>query len=150
MPAAGPPSAALPKTKNIVILCDGTGNRDDAMEDGKPATTNVAKLYAALPTYVESGWTQVKWYDPGVGTMTSRESVIAQQARNLASWVGAKTPTTIATFAGRARMALELATGAGILENITQGYTQLVHHYRPGDRIFLFGFSRGAYTARCI
>lgn len=40
------------------------------------------------------------------------------------------------------------AFGYGLSENIRQAYRYLVNHYEPGDDIFLFGFSRGAYTAR--
>jgi uncharacterized protein (DUF2235 family) len=41
--------------------------------------------------------------------------------------------------------------GRGLCEHIKQGYAWLARHYRPSDRIFLFGFSRGAYVARsCV
>ncbi|MEO6802531.1 MAG: DUF2235 domain-containing protein [Granulicella sp.] len=42
------------------------------------------------------------------------------------------------------------ATGAGLLQKVVDGYTQIAHVYEDGDEIFLFGFSRGAYTARSI
>jgi uncharacterized protein (DUF2235 family) len=42
------------------------------------------------------------------------------------------------------------AFGCDILDKIKSGYTQISHVYEPGDEIFLFGFSRGAYTVRCI
>ena len=42
------------------------------------------------------------------------------------------------------------AFGAGIDEAITGAYEWLVEHYEPGDEIFIFGFSRGAYTARSL
>jgi uncharacterized protein (DUF2235 family) len=42
------------------------------------------------------------------------------------------------------------AFGLGIQDNILEGYDYLVEHYNEGDRIFLFGFSRGAYTARSL
>jgi uncharacterized protein (DUF2235 family) len=45
---------------------------------------------------------------------------------------------------------IEGATGEGILEKIRQGYDDLAKIYEPGDQIFLFGFSRGAYAARCL
>jgi len=41
-------------------------------------------------------------------------------------------------------------TGAGLSLRIQRGYTWLAANWRPGDRIFLFGFSRGAYSARCL
>jgi uncharacterized protein (DUF2235 family) len=45
---------------------------------------------------------------------------------------------------------LGLAFGYGIKENLAEAYEYLMGHYRPGDRIFVFGFSRGAYTARAL
>ncbi len=42
------------------------------------------------------------------------------------------------------------AFGKGISQNIKDGYGFIARHYDPDDRIFLFGFSRGAYTARSI
>jgi len=42
------------------------------------------------------------------------------------------------------------ATGRGIHKNIVDGYRYIVQNYNPGDRIYLFGFSRGAYTVRAL
>lgn len=42
------------------------------------------------------------------------------------------------------------ALGAGLFQKIKDGYTKLAHAYEKGDEIFIFGFSRGAYTARCL
>lgn len=42
------------------------------------------------------------------------------------------------------------AFGAGVSHNIKQCYEFIVSHYEPGDRLFLFGFSRGAYTIRSL
>lgn len=38
----------------------------------------------------------------------------------------------------------------GLSENIRQGYQRLARKFNPGDEIFVFGFSRGAYTARSL
>lgn len=40
--------------------------------------------------------------------------------------------------------------GSGLDKNIKDGYRFLVHNYEPGDEIYLFGFSRGAYTVRSL
>ena len=40
--------------------------------------------------------------------------------------------------------------GRGITRNIADCYEFIVNHYEPGDRIYLIGFSRGAYTVRCV
>jgi integrase len=42
------------------------------------------------------------------------------------------------------------ATGLGISQNIKDCYTALIEYYEPGDRVFLFGFSRGAFTVRSL
>ncbi len=42
------------------------------------------------------------------------------------------------------------AFGAGLSENVRSGYRWLMENYDPGDEIFLFGFSRGAFTARSL
>lgn len=42
------------------------------------------------------------------------------------------------------------AFGYGLDANIRAGYRWLVETYRPGDRVYIFGFSRGAYTARSL
>lgn len=42
------------------------------------------------------------------------------------------------------------ATGRGIHKNILDGYRYIVQNYNPGDHIYLFGFSRGAYTVRAL
>jgi uncharacterized protein (DUF2235 family) len=42
------------------------------------------------------------------------------------------------------------ALGAGLYQKIKDGYTKLAHVYEKGDEVFIFGFSRGAYTARCL
>jgi len=45
---------------------------------------------------------------------------------------------------------LDGAFGQGLLQKIMDGYTKIAHVYEVGDEIFLFGFSRGAYTARSL
>lgn len=42
------------------------------------------------------------------------------------------------------------AFGAGLFQKIKDGYTKIAQVYEANDQLFLFGFSRGAYTARCL
>lgn len=42
------------------------------------------------------------------------------------------------------------AFGEGLLAKVKDGYKQIAAAYQPGDRIHIFGFSRGAYTARSL
>ena len=105
---------------NIVVCCDGTGNEFGSQN------SNVIKLYKTLA----DGPDQISYYHPGVGTMGSR---------NALSVVG-KAWTRL----------IGLAFGYGISDNLADAYQFLMQTYEPDDRIFVFGFSRGAYTARAL
>ncbi|MGH7233752.1 MAG: DUF2235 domain-containing protein [Nitrospiraceae bacterium] len=107
-------------SKNIVICSDGTGN--SAI---KGRGTNVFKMFEAIDLNGHKTQPelrpQVALYDDGVGTEAFKPLKI---------------------FAG--------ATGFGLSRNVKQLYKELVRVYDPGDRIFLFGFSRGAFTVRTL
>lgn len=108
--------------KRIAIFCDGTWNRHDA-----PHPTNVVRLAQAVKHTADDGRKQEVFYFLGVGT--GRGSNAA--ARALDRWAGG-------------------AMGWGLIENIEDAYRSLVFSYEPGDEIYIFGFSRGAYTARSL
>jgi uncharacterized protein (DUF2235 family) len=106
--------------KNIIICSDGTGNAGI-----KDRGTNVFKLFEAVDLNGHrtdpSLDAQVALYDDGVGTETF--------------------------------LPLKLLGGAfgfGLAKNVRNLYMGLVRIYDPGDRIFLFGFSRGAFTVRTL
>lgn len=109
--------------KNIVVCLDGTGNELKAK-----GNTNVVSLYDLLD--LSDPEKQVAYYDPGVGTFSAP---------------GAWTPP--ARFVSRVQ---GLAFGVGMRQNLAEAYTYLMQVYEPGDRIYVFGFSRGAYTARAL
>jgi uncharacterized protein (DUF2235 family) len=111
----------MPK-KNIVLCFDGTGNSFNDLEHD----SNVAKLYSTLKLDEK----QVAYYHPGVGTMgdPTRHSRIARE------WSQIK----------------GLAFGSGLLDNVADAYRYLMDNYVDGDHVFLFGFSRGAFTARVL
>lgn len=106
--------------RNLILLLDGTSN------EVKDDLTNVVKLYRCA----ERSNAQRVFYHPGIGTVPL-----------ISDW-GPATQGAIATFG--------LATGWGLDANILAAYCYLIDTYEPGDRIFLFGFSRGAYTARAV
>jgi uncharacterized protein (DUF2235 family) len=108
-------------SKHIVICCDGTGN-----EFGD-TNSNVVRLYQAL---ARDQGPVAAYYHPGVGTMGAKNALT----------VGGKAWTK---FRG-------LAFGYGLSENIADAYRFLMHAFEPGDKVFVFGFSRGAYTARAL
>jgi uncharacterized protein (DUF2235 family) len=118
--------------RNLVILSDGTGQRGGLYFDEE--RTNVYKLYRATrisPDSTIDPDRQVAFYDPGLGTLPP----------------GGSTPERIYRFVYNF---ISQATGLGITQNIIDCYAALIRLWRPGDRIFLFGFSRGAYTVRCL
>jgi uncharacterized protein (DUF2235 family) len=107
--------------KNIVICCDGTGN------EFSDCNSNVVKLYSTLTI---DGRRQVGYYHPGVGTMGA--------------------PAAHNKFTKAWSIIMGLAFGAGLLANVGDAYRYLMNVYEDGDNIFLFGFSRGAYTVRAL
>ena len=104
--------------KNIVLCSDGTGN--SAL---KGRGTNVFKIYEAIDLnghkFDRKLQPQVAFYDDGVGTESLQ---------------------LLKTLGG--------AFGWGLSRNVRELYTALANCYEPGDHIFLFGFSRGAFTIR--
>lgn len=110
--------------KNLVICCDGTGN--EISEN----ISNVLKLYRCLRKTDKTQPRQHVFYDPGVGTVTE--------------------PSTWHRWKANINLVLGLATGYGLDDNVLSAYCFLVEHYAPGDKIYLFGFSRGAYTVRVL
>ena len=110
--------------KNIVLCFDGTNNAFLG------AQTNVYRLYSLLDHDA-----QATFYAPGVGTL--RRSTVFTRVR-------------FSTLRRSLQEIWGLAFGFGIYEDVGEGYRFLMNHYREGDRIFLFGFSRGAYTARVL
>lgn len=107
--------------KRIAIFCDGTWNTPDESEGGKLCQTNVVKMANALLPVSNDGKAQLLYYDTGIGSEGNMFKRI---------------------FDG--------ATGNGISENILQAYRFIIQNYEPGDELFLFGFSRGAYTVRSL
>jgi uncharacterized protein (DUF2235 family) len=107
--------------KNIVLCLDGTGN-----EFGD-TNSNVIKLYETL---IQDPQDQVAFYHPGLGTMGAPGAL----SKLTQWWTRVK----------------GLAFGAGLAANIGNAYCYLMATYQPGDNIYLFGFSRGAYTARAL
>jgi uncharacterized protein (DUF2235 family) len=106
--------------KKIIICCDGTWNSPDQSSDGRPVPTNVVKLVRALNPIDANNVAQIIYYNQGVGTGDVVDKLIGG------------------------------STGYGISQNILDCYRFLANNFVPGDDIYCFGFSRGAYTARAF
>jgi uncharacterized protein (DUF2235 family) len=112
------------ESKNIVICCDGTGDQFGVHN------SNVIKLFAMLESMSSK---QILYYHPGVGTKSSLEP-----------------PGYLGTLSQKLKNWHAFAFGYGMISNLANAYSFLMDTYRPGDRIFLVGFSRGAFTVRAL
>lgn len=118
-------------SKNIVICCDGTGNRYGENN------TNVVKIFERIrrdepaPAQKRSDAAQIGYYDPGIGTFSAYGQSAGLFRRKLGKILGQ-------------------AFGYGLRKNLADAMLYLMRHYEPGDAIYLFGFSRGAYTVRVL
>ena len=113
---------------------------------GLASTTNVYKLF----TLLAADEIQTTWYQAGVGSDTSSTARQVRRTKAILGAIGANAGSQVAAYGDRLVKLVESAFGTGISEGIVNGYAEIVRQYRPGDRIYLCGFSRGAYTARCI
>lgn len=108
--------------RRLIVCADGTWNTPDEESDGGvPTPTNVGKIHRAISAQDASGVEQKSYYEFGVGTKPSFWD----------KWFGG-------------------GLGKGIDEHILNCYKFLVQEYSMGDEIYLFGFSRGAYTVRSL
>ncbi len=107
-------------SKNIIVCCDGTGNEVEGN------LSNVLKLFRISQKNAD----QRLFYSPGIGTIGTADN-----------WTRLKQDT---------RSVFELATGYGLDNDILAAYRFISQQYEVSDQIFLFGFSRGAYTVRAL
>jgi len=108
--------------KRLIVCADGTWNqRDQASKNAKTRRpTNVMKVARAVLSRDSKGIDQVVVYHEGVGT-----------AGGLDKFTGG-------------------AFGDGIEQNVRSLYRSILYNYCPGDELFLFGFSRGAFAVRTL
>ena len=108
--------------RNLILCCDGTNNSLES------PPTNVRHLRELADVADEPR--QRVFYDVGVG-VEADPGMRTRIGAAFSRWSGS-------------------AFGTGLVENVEQAYRELMQQYADGDRVFLFGFSRGAYTVRVI
>ncbi|MEN9354237.1 MAG: hypothetical protein RL318_1562 [Fibrobacterota bacterium] len=108
--------------KRLIVCCDGTWSNESVEENGVPSPSNVFKLHNALAGRDLEGNEQLRYYHPGLGA----------EDRGFFAWLAGG------------------MVGAGIDRHICSAYRWLASNYAEGDRICLFGFSRGAFTVRSL
>ena len=118
--AKAQPRAEAPTDRPKSIFLFADGTGNSS---AKLFKTNVWRMYEAIDFGGASpaGKVQIGYYDNGVGTSTFRP---------------------LALLGG--------VFGFGLKNNVLRLYTFLCRNYRPGDRIYMFGFSRGAFTIRLL
>ncbi|RXW23141.1 hypothetical protein EST38_g2693 [Candolleomyces aberdarensis] len=121
----GPDIPAIPedrKRRRTLVLCfDGTGDQFDA------DNSNIVEFFSTLSKGDPDN--QMVYYQAGIGTYTGPR---------------------VNLFLHRVSKILDEAIAWNLGTHIMDGYEFLMQNYRANDRICIFGFSRGAYTARCL
>lgn len=108
--------------KRIVLCADGTWNEAERKDDktGRPQPTNVLKVARAILPRSSAGIEQVVYYHVGIGTAGGVDEITGG------------------------------AFGTGMSQNVRSLYRFLVYNFEPGDHLYFFGFSRGAFTVRTL
>ncbi|KAI0347618.1 hypothetical protein BDW22DRAFT_4266 [Trametopsis cervina] len=119
-PAYGLPVAQMPRT--LVLCFDGTGDQFDT------DNSNVIHFFSMLKKDDKSQ--QMVYYQAGIGTYTS--------------------PRFATPFAAMVSKGLDEMVAWNLHAHVMDGYEFLMQNYQSGDKICIFGFSRGAYTARAL
>ncbi|KAF8144603.1 hypothetical protein K438DRAFT_1631522 [Mycena galopus ATCC 62051] len=111
--------------RNLVVSIDGTSNQFGSNN------TNVVELHSRI----------------------LKDNPAAQQLTFYVSGIGTYAPPTFRSFAYWKQLIankLDLAIAWNFERHVKDAYRWLADNYRRGDKIFLFGFSRGAYQVRAL
>ncbi|KAI3342541.1 hypothetical protein F4824DRAFT_495492 [Ustulina deusta] len=115
--------------RKLVLCFDGTGNKFR----GDDSDSNILKIFRCLDR--EAG-DQYHYYQPGIGTYIVSTSLShTSMGARIRSWY---------------LKAKDSAIGSSFDQHVVGGYRFLMRFYNPGDEIYFFGFSRGAYVARFL
>jgi hypothetical protein len=127
--------------RRIILLLDGTWNDSDF----GPFDTNIVRLRGLIANSSDAGDTKAPYETV---TISDPANMVTKPESNSRSNIvfyerGVGTGTLIDRLFGG-------TIGLGLDDNIRRAYKFLSFHYKPGDEIFVFGFSRGSYTARSL
>jgi uncharacterized protein (DUF2235 family) len=136
-------------SKNIVLCSDGTGNAFDER------ATNVSKLIRSIDLCRSpaAGRPQLAFYDQGVGTnpgLVADAKAYAKSRPEAAMLTVLPEPRTSRWMPGLLARLRGLLDGYGLDLNVKELVHALADCYEDGDHIYLFGFSRGAFTVRAV
>ncbi len=138
--------AAAPGRRRIVLLLDGTW-QDAAFN---PRDTNIVRIREIVSRCLTRRATPLRAGAGGAGPAEEGESVVGHapagrdDVKHLVYYLrGVGTSVGLDRLKGG-------GFGRGLDENVRRAYKFLAFHYEPGDEVHVFGFSRGAYTARSL
>ncbi|KAL4929097.1 uncharacterized protein BDV17DRAFT_281650 [Aspergillus undulatus] len=132
-PAYDKSNASMAQPRRLILCFDGTGNQYMGTEED----TNIVKIYEALERHIPG---QYAYYQPGIGTLTYVRGS-SRQTSGFSVW---------ARFKARISALLDQGIGVSFVSHLIAGYKFVMRYYSSGDHIYIFGFSRGAYTARFL
>ncbi|KAJ5085034.1 hypothetical protein N7532_009805 [Penicillium argentinense] len=115
--------------KQFILCFDGTGNKFQ----GNESDSNVLKIFRMLD---RSDCNQCHYYQPGIGTYVTSQSLSSKGRLQKVKSAYLK--------------AKDAAVGSTFADHVMGGYKFLMRYYSPGDELYFFGFSRGAYVARFL
>ncbi len=107
-------------TKKLIVCADGTWSDPSQKDREQYRPSNVVKIASSLAACDSQGSVQIVHYEPGIGT----EGL-------LDPWLSG-------------------FTGVGLSRSVRAAYTFLINNYQPGDLVYCFGFSRGAFVVRSL
>ncbi|PNY29132.1 oxidoreductase [Tolypocladium capitatum] len=115
--------------RKLILCFDGTGNKFH----GDESDSNILKIFRMLD---RTAGDQYHYYQPGIGTY-----VVSGSLDHTGVWARIKSWY---------QKAKDSAVGSSFDQHVVGGYRFLMRFYNPGDEIYMFGFSRGAYIARFL
>ena len=129
--------------KNIIFCADGTWNNAGDELDDSAAPSNVFKLF----THLAGKHVSKIHHSEITGRVTEYEKslIIDTEVLQVSKYING-----VGTSRIKLLEILGGAFGFGLIERIARGYTFISRNYAQGDRIYIIGFSRGAYTARAL
>ncbi|EMD60601.1 hypothetical protein COCSADRAFT_345883 [Bipolaris sorokiniana ND90Pr] len=123
------PHSTEQKPRKLVLCFDGTGN----VFNGNTSDTNIVKLF---DKFDRKDPLQYHYYQTGIGTYNVDGGPVNK------------------TFLGSIRSKISKTMDSGFATtfdaHVIAGYRFIMRYYKEGDKIYIFGFSRGAFTARFL
>ena len=121
--------------KRLIVCCDGTWQSHN-----NQIPTNVLKIALATKRVGEDGISQMLYYDRGIGAVRNYKRKPGEE----------KGQSRLKGIVDRLQKIGGGAFGWWMDLKIEEAYIFLCLNYEPGDEIYLFGFSRGAYAVRSL